>query len=384
MSGGSFMFINALIYSYDLARQEYSPSHPFKPVRARLMFELLSRYGLISEGNQRIVSPSLMNEELLYLFHTRKYIELLKTAGKGGFSAEMLHAGLGTQDNPVFKDMYQYALAASSGTYEGAMMLYRGNARFAFNPFGGFHHAGRDHAEGFCYINDIAVAIADLIGKGQRVAYVDIDAHHGNGVQDAFYGTDRALTISLHESGETLYPGTGSEVEIGTGEGAGYNVNIPLRAGTDDEVYLLAFESLVPLLIESFKPDIVVANIGGDTHRDDPLAHLNLTSNGYKKVLSSLNDLSPRILALGSGGYNLSKTAALWTLAWAAFCGLQPQDLHTGIVGGMMYGPETGAGRLDDLPWFVEGREKEQCLIHTRRVIDFIKDNVFPRQGITS
>ena len=377
------MLIDALIYSYDLTMHEYTPSHPFKPARARLMSELLNRYGLISEENQRIVIPSLMNEELLYLFHTREYIELLKKGDKGEFSVEMLHAGLGTQDNPVFKAMYQYALAASSGTYEGAMMLYQGNARFVFNPFGGFHHAGRDYAEGFCYINDIAVAIADLITKGQRVAYVDIDAHHGNGVQDAFYETDRVLTISLHESGETLYPGTGSEVEIGTEEGTGYNVNIPLRAGTDDEVYLLAFESLVPSLVQSFKPDIVVANIGCDTHRDDPLAHLSLTSNGYKKVISIINNLSPKILALGSGGYNLSKTAALWTLAWATFCEIQPQDLHAGIVGGMMYGPETAAGQLDDPPYVSEGWEKEQCLAHARRVIDFIQGKIFPLHGIT-
>lgn len=378
------MLINALLYSYDLTQHEYKPSHPFKPERARLMFELFNRYGLISEKNQRIIAPPLMNEELLYLFHTREYIELLRKGEKENLSIEMLHAGLGTEDNPLFKAMYQYAMAASSGTYEGAMMLYRGNARFAFNPFGGFHHAGKNHAEGFCYINDISVTIADLIRKGQRVAYIDIDAHHGNGVQDAFYETNRVLNISLHESGETLYPGTGSAFEKGVKEGFGYNVNIPLRAETDDEVYLLAFESLVPSLIENFKPDIVVANIGCDTHRDDPLAHLNLTSNGYKKVISIINDLSPKILALGSGGYNLFKTAALWTLAWATFCGLQPHDLHTGIVGGMMYGPETEAGQLDDPPFVVDGWEKKQCLVYARRVIDFIKDNIFPLQGITS
>jgi acetoin utilization protein AcuC len=383
MELGMPMFINVLIYSYDLTRHEYKPSHPFKPVRARLMSELLNRYGLISEENQKIIAPPLMDEELLFLFHTREYIELLKKAEKGEFSVEMLHAGFGTQDNPIFKAMYQYALEATSGTYEGAMMLYQGNARFAFNPFGGFHHAGRDHAEGFCYINDIAVTISDLIRKGQRVAYVDIDAHHGNGVQDAFYETDRVLSISLHESGETLYPGAGFEVETGAEEGVGYNVNIPFRAGTDDEVYLLAFESIVPPLIESFKPDIVVANIGCDTHRDDPLAHLNLTSNGYKKVISIINNISPKILALGSGGYNLFRTASLWTLAWATFCGLQPYDLHTGIVGGMMYGPETEAGQLDDPPYVVRGWEKEQCLIHAQRVIDFIKDNVFPLHRIT-
>jgi acetoin utilization protein AcuC len=375
---------NAFMYSDDLARQEYKPSHPFKPMRAKLMYELLNRYDLLSGEGQGVVRPGVMDEELLYLFHTREYIELLKKGEKGEFLVEMLHAGLGREDNPLFRGMYQYALAATSATFEGAMMLHGGAARFAFNPFGGFHHAGRAHAEGFCYINDIAVAITELVNRGQRVAYIDIDAHHGNGVQDAFYGTNKVLKISLHESGETLYPGSGFEGETGEGEGAGYNVNIPLAAGTDDEVYLLAFETLVPPLVKSFRPDIVVACIGGDTHWEDPLAHLNLTSNGYEKVISIINELSPKILALGSGGYRPHKTAALWTLAWAKFAGLQPQDLHTGLVGGMMYGPEAGAGNLDDPPFVVTGQEKADCLAHAVRVIEFVKKDIFPLHGINT
>lgn len=373
---------NVFMYSDDLARQQYKPSHPFKPMRARLMYELLNRYDLISGEDQGVVNPALMDEELLCLFHTREYIDLLKKGEKGEVSAETLYAGLGTQDNPLFWGMYQYALSASSATFEGAMMLHRGEGRFAFNPFGGFHHAGRDHAEGFCYINDVAVAITELVNRGRRVAYIDIDAHHGNGVQDAFYGTNKVLKISVHESGETLYPGSGFENEKGEGEGVGYNVNIPLRAGTDDEVYLLAFETLVPPLIKSFSPDFVVACIGCDSHWEDPLAHLNLTSNGYKKVISIINDLSPKVLALGSGGYNLHKTAALWTLAWAEFSGLQPQDLHAGLVGGMMYGPEAGAGQLDDPPFITTGQEKEDSFAHALRVIESVKNNFFPLHRI--
>ena len=373
---------NVLIYSSDLAQKEYKPSHPFKPMRAKLMYELLKRYGLVSGENQIIVEPQLMDEGLLYLFHTREYIELLKKGERGEVSVEMLHAGLGTDDNPLFREMYRYALTASSATFQGAVMLSRGDARFIFNPFGGFHHAGKNHAEGFCYVNDIAIAINWLVNTGQRVAYIDIDAHHGNGVQDAFYETNRVLNLSLHESGETLYPGSGFEGEIGEGEGAGYNVNIPLLAGTDDEVYLLAFESLVPPLVRSFRPDVVVACIGGDTHWEDPFSHLNLTSNGYKKVISIINTLSPKILALGSGGYNALKTAALWTRAWAEFSGLQPCDLYLGQVGGMMYGTEAGAGQLDDPPFIVRGPEKEHCTAHVLRVVDFVKDNIFPLHGM--
>ncbi len=376
--------MNILIYSSKLAQYEYKPFHPFKPMRARMMVELLNRYDLISEDNQRILAPAVMNEDLLYLFHTKAYIELLKKAEKGETGIEMLHAGLGTEDNPIFESMYRYALLASSGTYEGAVMLHEGKARFVFNPFGGFHHAGKDHAEGFCYLNDIAIAIADLINKGQRVAYVDMDAHHGNGVQDAFYETDRVLTISLHESGETLYPGGGFETEIGIKEGKGYNVNIPLSAGTTDETYLLAFEALVPALIQKFAPDIVVANIGGDAHRDDPLAHLDVTTYAYKKIFRIINDLSPKLLALGSGGYDLSKTASLWTLAWAAFCGLEPYDRYAGTVGGMMYGPEATAGQLDDPAGTADSAESRRALEHARRIVDYIKDHIFPLHGIPS
>jgi len=373
---------SVLMYSPALAQCEYKPSHPFKPVRAKLMYELLNRYGLISAETQVVTQPQPMDEELLYLFHTREYIELLKKGEQGEFSVEMLHAGLGFDDNPLFRGMYQYALSSTSATFEGAMMLCRGETPFVFNPFGGFHHAGRSNAEGFCYINDIAVVVADLVRRGLRIACIDIDAHHGNGVQDAFYETNRVLTISFHESGETLYPRTGFEGETGAGEGIGYNVNVPLLAGTDDEVYVRAFEAVVPPLIESFRPDLVVACIGCDTHRDDPLAHLNLTSNGYKRAISIIKDFCPKVLALGSGGYSLHKTAALWTLAWAEFSGLEPEDQHIGLVGGMMYGPEAGAGQLDDPPFVLKGPEKDHCMNDALRVIEFIRKNVFPVHGI--
>jgi acetoin utilization protein AcuC len=371
-----------LIYSSELAQQEYTPSHPFKPMRAQLMYELLNRYGLMDGEDQTVAEPQLMDEEMLYLFHTREYIELLKKGEKGDCSAAMLYAGLGTDDNPLFSRMYQYALSAASGTFQGAALLQQGDARFVFNPFGGFHHAGSGHAEGFCYVNDIAVAVAWLVNDGQRVAYIDIDAHHGNGVQDAFYETDRVLNISFHESGKTLYPGSGFEGETGEGVGAGYNVNVPLLAGADDEVYLLAFEALVPPLVRSFRPDVVVACIGCDAHWEDPLSNLNMTSNGYKKMVSIINTLSPRILAVGSGGYKVHKTAALWALAWAEFSEQQPCDLHLGQVGGMMYGPEAGAGQLDDPPYVLRGPGKDRCMADVRRVVDFVKGNIFPLHGI--
>jgi acetoin utilization protein AcuC len=370
--------LNVLFYSHELAGFEYKVTHPFKPLRAKFFVELLNRYLLIHERNQKVIDPVPLDEELLYLFHTREYIDILKRAETGEFTVEMLNAGLGTSDNPVFRSMYQFALRAAGGTHQGAMMLLNNEARFAFNPIGGFHHAGKDHAEGFCYINDIAVTIEDLIRKGQRVVYIDIDAHHGNGVQDAFYNTDRVLTISFHETGDTLYPWSGFERETGAGAGIGYNVNVPLLTGTDDEVYVYAFESVAPSLVEAFKPDIVMAAIGCDSHKDDPLAHLNLTSNGYIKVMEIINRVSPKLLAMGAGGYNLYKTAGLWTLAWATFCGLEPEDYWAGKVGGMMYGPEIEMGTLNDPPFLLTGREKEVTFQHARKVVQYIRENVFP------
>jgi acetoin utilization protein AcuC len=373
---------NILIYSDKLAAAEYGPSHPFKPVRARLFLELLNRYYHLHTDHFRVEEPHPLPEELLYLFHTKSYIDLLRRAEQGEFDVRMLEAGLGTADNPVFRGVFDLALLIAGGTYQGAMMLCDGAAATVFDPISGLHHARQDHAEGFCYINDIAIAIAAAARRGFRIAYVDFDAHHGDGVQEAFYTTDQVLTISLHESGTTLFPGTGFETEIGSEKGRGYNVNIPFSAGTDDEVYLYAFNAVVPPLLEAFRPDIVFAQVGGDGHKDDRLAHLNLTSTGYRKAITEVRRLSPRIMAMGGGGYNLYKTAALWTLAWSALVGTEPEDKFTGLIGGMMYGPEADAGSLEDLPYMVEGQEKEQCFSEAERVVRFIKDHIFPIHGL--
>jgi acetoin utilization protein AcuC len=376
--------LDILVYSADLARTEYGKAHPFRPMRAKLFLELLNRFYLMFEDNQRIIEPSPINEKLLYLFHERQYVEVLKKASAGEFTMDMLWAEIGTGDNPIFKGMFDFVLGVAGATYQGAQMLLDDGVRMAFNPVGGLHHAARDHASGFCYVNDIAIAITDLKDKGKRVAYLDIDAHHGNGVQDAFYDTDKVLTISLHEIGETFYPGTGFEKEMGDQEGRGYNVNIPFQAGADDEVYLFAFEAVVPPLMESFKPDILVAQIGGDGHKDDPLADLNLTSNGYKRVIGWMKEFSPKLLVLGGGGYNVFKTAALWTLAWATLCGIEPVDQYAGRVGGMMFGPEAEAGNLNDAPFVLEGAEKEACFEQARRVVAYLQKTIFPIHGISA
>ncbi len=373
---------NVLIYSEDISGVEYSDTHPFKPSRARQMVELLNRYQLLNEDNQEICEPEPLDEEQLLLYHTEEYIRALRDCEQGEFDVKCLEFGIGTSDNPVFHGLYDFALTASGGTSIAARKIMNGEARFAFNILGGFHHALSDMASGFCYINDLVIAIKELLGQFERAVYIDIDVHHGDGVQEAFYGNERVLTISLHESGYTLFPGTGFEHETGEGRGAGYSVNVPLLTGSDDEVYTRVFDRIVPPLLEAYRPEVTVLQIGGDTHRDDPLANLNLTSNAYEKVLKTVNNLSERIIATGGGGYNLYKTSSLWAMAWSTICGVEPFDLFAGSVGGMMYGPETESGSLRDEPFELTGFRKKKCLEESDRVAKYIEENVFPVHGI--
>ncbi len=375
---------NVLIYSDSLASFDFGPTHPFKPGRAKQMLDLLSRYTLIHEADQRVLAPEPLPEDALYRVHDRNYIELLKSIGNENtdFSMAMLEAGIGTEDNPAIPGIYDFCSAVTGGTVLGARLLDESSVRMVFNPLGGFHHAGADHAEGFCYINDLAVAIEELTRRGHRVAYIDIDVHFGNGVRDIFAARDDVLCISIHESGLSIYPWSGFVEDIGEGQGAGYTVNIPLMQGSDDAVFLYAFDAVVPPLVETFRPDMVVAVIGADTHREDLLGHLNLTSMGYERAIQIIDRLSPKLLVTGGGGYNVYKTAALWTIAWAALCGLEPLDAYAGLIGGMMYGPEAHSGTLRDNPYVVSGNLKDQCLEYARDMVANLKHNVFPIHGI--
>ena len=183
-----------------------------------MVYELCHRYNLLDRPWIDIVKPEPLSFEKLSLFHNDEYLRLLEAASSNAFSFEMLGCGLGTEENPVFEGLYDMIALSAGATYKGAELLIREDFNVAFNVFGGFHHAGRSHAEGFCYINDAGVAISHLRKEGFRVAYIDLDAHHGNGIQDAFYG-DNVLKISLHQSGKTLYPWSGNETETGKGEG---------------------------------------------------------------------------------------------------------------------------------------------------------------------
>ena len=390
-------FRSVFIYSDELANFEYSPTHPFRPVRARLTLDLCRRYDLIERPWIQMLKPAPLEFDTLAEFHDLAYLKMLKDLDSSSVATELwpdlvscggsdyltvdpkiLRFGLGTEDNPIFSGMYDYSALTAGATFLGAKMLAEGKIQVAFNPLGGFHHAGRDHAEGFCYVNDIDIAIQFLLKAGIRVAFIDIDAHHCNGVQDAFYRDPRVLVISLHENGRDLYPWSGFEDEIGEGEGKGYTVNIPLPQNTDDDAFIRAFSEIVPPLLRSFSPDLVIGDLGADTHISDPLTHLSMTNVAYCDAVRRLKDLSPRLLALGGGGYDVYKTARSWTLAWGILNDMEPRDEYVGLVGGMMFGPEIEVGSLQDKTVYIKGATREQVNREVERVLAYIKENVFP------
>jgi acetoin utilization protein AcuC len=401
MNGRPENFASAFIYSDELANFQYSPTHPFKPIRAKLTMDLCRRYDLIERPWIHIVRPEPLSLEVMAEFHDETYLKALQAVDSAALGSQLwpdvssghendsfsidpqiLKYELGTDDNPIFAGVYDYSALAAGATLMGAKMVASGFVQVAFNPVGGFHHAAPAHAEGFCYVNDVGVAITHLLKDGLRVAFVDIDAHHCNGVQDAFYRDDRVLVISLHENGRDLYPWSGFENEIGEGKGRGYNVNIPLPEKTDDEAFVRAFEEIVPPLLEAYAPDIVIAELGADTHVSDPLTHLSLTNLGYCQVVERLAERAPRLLALGGGGYDVYKTTRNWTLAWAILNHLEPRDEYVGVIGGMMFGPEAEAGDLHDKTVYTTGVVKERINQAIDRVLSYLKQTVFPIHNI--
>jgi acetoin utilization protein AcuC len=331
------------IYSEKLWERGFGPQHPLKPERLKRTYKLLSAYNAFDGKRSRVVPPRPATEEELALFHTPEYIKAVQRLSRGEKGVEARRYNFGPGDNPVFPGMYESAGLKVGGAIRAAELLLDGEAEIAFNFSGGLHHAGPDHASGFCIFNDAAVVIHYLLRHGLRVAYVDIDAHHGDGVQAAFYDTDQVLTISIHESGEYLFPGSGFPVELGTGPGWGYAANLPLAPRTSDAIYLWAFAQIVPPLVARFSPDIIVSQLGVDTHYQDPLAHLSLTTCGYEALVRAIKELGTPWLALGGGGYDLSVVPRAWTLAYGVMNGQEfPDELPPA------YATEYGSGRLHD------------------------------------
>jgi len=336
--------VGALRFVYDpaLAGFELASEHPFKPLRYELTYDLLRASGVL--GDDEVVAPRALDEAALLAVHDERYVRAVKAASAaakvtaaappaaevhGQLSPGLLAShGLGSSDNPIFAGMHEMILGVCAATVTAIDLVASGQALRATNFAGGLHHALRAKASGFCVYNDIAVGIRRAVDRyGLRVAYVDLDAHHGDGVQWLFYDDPNVMTISLHESGRYLFPGTGHTYETGQGAGRGSAVNLPLEPFTEDDSYLASFDRVVPRALESFKPDLIVLQAGADTHRHDPLADLALSlagmSTSYQRVVE-LADLHSegRLVVTGGGGYDPYRTVPrAWALAWSALSG---------------------------------------------------------------
>jgi acetoin utilization protein AcuC len=322
------MALPAFIYDERFHGYDLGSQHPLKPLRLKLTRDLCAAYGLLDPAISAVVAPTMAPLDAVLAVHSPTYLDVIRSLSEGREVPEMERYGFGPGDNPPFAGMWEASLLYTGGTLAAAEWVASGRGRCAFNVAGGLHHAMRDHAAGFCTLNDPAIAITRLLGRYERVVYIDIDAHHGDGVQAAFYEDPRVMTISYHETGETLFPQTGFPAEIGAGAGLGYSVNVPLFPGTTDEVYLWAFNEIVPPLIEAFRPGILVAQLGCDSHFQDPLSHLSLSLGGYRELIRVIDSLCERWVALGGGGYNLDTVPRAWTLAYAV---IAQQDLPDAI-----------------------------------------------------
>lgn len=331
----------AYIYSEKFGSFFYGADHPMRPERLKLTHELISATGLDNLPDAGYLEARRATEEELLLFHTRDYLRSLKDSNMGVTPPEGTAHGLGYGDNPVFKGVFDWSCLYAGATLQAAELVANGAAGGAFNIAGGLHHAMPDRASGFCYVNDAAIAIKRLVQTGKRVAYIDIDAHHGDGVEYAFYDTDKVLTISLHESGQWLFPGTGFVTDMGMKDGTGYSVNMPLPPSAGDDLFVDAFDAVVPPFIEAFSPDIIVTQLGVDTFENDPITHLNLTTNGFETMVERMRAFKLPWVALGGGGYDLGNVARAWTIAWAVMNGVKapskiPKNFlaaHPGVFG---------------------------------------------------
>ena len=368
----------SFIYSPELEKFSYPADCPFNTDRAGQVRKILNSMDLLSGDNRSEVAPVPAERLVLKKFHSARYLHALKTAAKGRWDTEALDMGIGTLDCPVFSGMYDYSVLATGATLTGVKLILSGSAEVAFNPSGGFHHAGPEKASGFCYINDVALACTILAEEGKRVLYLDVDVHHGDGVAYGFYDRRDVMTISFHESPGTLFPGTGREDEIGSGQGKGYCVNVPLPVGTYDEVYMRAFEAIALPLITVYNPDVIVFELGADALAGDPLAHLCLTNNVYADVIEHLLSFDKPIVATGGGGYNVSNTVRAWALAWSILTGTGSGSDMDQAVGGVMLESTDWQGGLRDRAFVVSQSQREIVVPVVEATIEAVKANIFP------
>lgn len=316
-----------LIHHEDLERYSFGARHPMGPDRVRFTMHLAQYFGVL-DGFE-IVEPPPASDALLRLIHTPEYIAALHS---GKPAPEF---GIGTADNPLVPSLPYIASRIVAGTVAAAQAVWSGRVKRAVNIAGGLHHAQSNNLSGFCMFNDAAVAIQWLLDHGaRRIAYIDLDAHHGDGVEQAFWNDPRVVTLSVHESGLYLFPGTGHAGDIGGPEALGTAINVALETQVTDIEWLRAVHSIIPAILQRFRPEIIISQHGADPHHADPLTHLQISSDALALACRSLAKWADRFafgrwVALGGGGYQRDSVARIWTQVLAAVAGVEvsPQAL---------------------------------------------------------
>ncbi|MBM7058520.1 MULTISPECIES: acetoin utilization protein AcuC [Streptomyces] len=351
MSGRAQLMWDDAVTGYD-----FGDTHPMDPVRLALTMGLVRAFGLDTAVDLRSARP--LGDSSLRLVHRQDYVAAVRAASANPRAADQNY-GLGTVDDPAFTGMHEASALIAGLSVGAAEAVWRGETEHAVNFTGGLHHAMPGSAAGFCVYNDPALAIARLLELGaERVAYVDVDVHHGDGVQAAFWEDPRVLTISLHEHPRTLFPQTGWPEETGAGDGEGSAVNVALPAGTGDAGWLRAFHAVVPELLADFRPQVLVTQHGADTHFEDPLAHLAVSLDAQRAVMESCHRLAHehadgRWVALGGGGYAVVDVVPRsWThlVGIAAHAPVDPESVVPPSWRDLVYARtrQLGPGRMTD------------------------------------
>ena len=316
----------ALVYGDELMKHHLSDSHPLQPIRVQLTMELIRSTGLIDHCH--LLPPRQATIAELELVHAPEYVDLVRRLSdpvqrRKVPGARIMEAGFDSADNPISDELHEGTALVAGATLVAAEAIVSGSALHAFSPSGGLHHAMRSRASGFCTYDDPAIACRWLKDRGHRVAYIDVDVHHGDGVERIFDSDPDVLTISLHESGRYLFPGTGFPNDCGIGPGRGFAANLPFAPFTWDDPWLEGFNRVVPALLRRFKPTVLVTQDGCDTHHLDPLAHLAGTTRIWPHVGRVFHDLAHELcegrwLALGGGGYAIREVVPrAWTIFFA-------------------------------------------------------------------
>ena len=319
----------SIVYTEKFQQYDFGPSHPLKPTRLKLTFELMRSLELLTASNVAVEEPRMASRQELRLFHSEEYLQLVEQMSRTG--SGLLDMG----DTPAFKGCFDASALAVGASLTAVDLVMSRKSNHAMNIAGGLHHAHPDRASGFCVFNDPAIAIAYLKEKYhvQRILYLDVDAHHGDGVMYGFYDDPALLDIDFHEDGRHLFPGTGFISEIGEGKGSGFKINIPLPPFMGDDGYLKLFGEIVPKAVRKFRPEILLMQCGADAHANDLLAHLRLTSKTYREATRIVDELShevadSRLILFGGGGYNPANVARTWTLVAGTAAGcLLPNEI---------------------------------------------------------